>query len=77
MKGGCYLCSQIKVGVENAVPVHVGIPPTGGRGSDLPFEAVLLEYLQFPFEYFLLVLPFVNFVLQTTPEEKIARIKIR
>jgi hypothetical protein len=44
--------SQI-TGVENAVPLHVHIPRIGGRGSDLPFEAVLREYLQFPYEYFL------------------------
>jgi hypothetical protein len=73
MKGSSYICSQI-TGVENAVPLHVDIPRKGGRGSDLRFEAVLQDYLQFPYEYFLLVLPFggvtlVNFVLQTTPEE--------
>jgi hypothetical protein len=62
--------SQITGGVENAVPVHVDIPRTDRSGSDLPFEAVLQEYLQFPCEYFLSVL-----VLQTTPEEKITRIK--
>jgi hypothetical protein len=29
------------------------------KGSDLPFEALLQEYLQFPYEYLLLVfLPF-------------------
>jgi hypothetical protein len=48
--------SQITAGVENAVPLHVGIPSTGGRGSDLSFEAVLREYLQFSYECFLLVL---------------------
>jgi hypothetical protein len=39
MKGSSYLCSHITEGAENAVP-H-----TGERGSDLPFEAVLQEYL--------------------------------
>jgi hypothetical protein len=29
-------------------PVHVEIPRTGGRGSDLPFEAILQECMQFP-----------------------------
>jgi hypothetical protein len=46
MKGSPYRCSQIK-DAENTVPVHVDIPRTCGRGSDLPFEAVLQEYLQF------------------------------
>jgi hypothetical protein len=46
-------------GVENAVPLHVDIPCTGGTGSDLPFfEAVLQEYLRFPYEHFLLGLLF-------------------
>jgi hypothetical protein len=36
MKGSSYLCSQITGGVENAVPLHVDIPCTSGRGSDLP-----------------------------------------
>jgi hypothetical protein len=46
-------------GVENAVPLHTDIPRTDGRGSDLSFEAVLQEYLQFPYEYFpLALLPF-------------------
>jgi hypothetical protein len=40
---------------QNACPLHVDIPRTDGSGSDLPFEAVLQEYLQFPNEYFLLV----------------------
>jgi hypothetical protein len=51
-----------------------------GRSSDLPSEAVLQEYLQFPYEYFLLVLlifrSVVSFVLRTTPKEKIPMIKI-
>jgi hypothetical protein len=41
------------MGVENDVPLHVDIPRTGEGCSDLPFEVVLQEYLQFPFEYFL------------------------
>jgi hypothetical protein len=32
MKGNSYLCSQITGSVENAVPLHVDIPRTGGRG---------------------------------------------
>jgi hypothetical protein len=80
MKGSLCLCSQITGGVENVVPVHVDIPGNGGRGSDLPLEAVKQEYLQFPYEYVLLLLlsvvTVVIFVLQTTAEEKITRIKI-
>jgi hypothetical protein len=51
MKGSSYLSSQITGGVEYAVHLHVDVPHTGGRGSDLPFEAVLQEYLHFPYEY--------------------------
>jgi hypothetical protein len=58
MKGSSYLCSQITGGVENVVPLHVDFPHTSGRGSDLPFEDVLQEYLQLSYNYFLLVLPF-------------------
>jgi hypothetical protein len=47
---------KITAGVENAVSLHEGIHRTGRRGSDLPFEAVLQEYLQFPHKYFLLVI---------------------
>jgi hypothetical protein len=36
--------SQITGGVGNAVPLHVHIPRIDGRGSDLPFEAVLGGY---------------------------------
>jgi hypothetical protein len=50
--------SQITGGIENAVFLHLDIPHTAGRGSDFPFEAVLQEHLQFPQEYFLLVLLF-------------------
>jgi hypothetical protein len=81
MKGRSCLYSQITGGVENSVPLHVDIPCTGGRQSDLPFEAVQQEYLKFPYEYFLSVLPsgvtVVNVVLQTTAEGNITRIKIR
>jgi hypothetical protein len=55
MNGSSYLCLQITMGDENAVHLHVDIPRTGGRGSHLPFEAVLKEYLQFSYEYFPLV----------------------
>jgi hypothetical protein len=37
-------------GVENSVPLHAHVPRTSGRCYDLPFEAVLQEYLQFPYE---------------------------
>jgi hypothetical protein len=57
MKRSSYLCSQITF-IENVVSPQVGIPRTGGRGSDLPFEAVLQEYLHFPYEYFLLAFRF-------------------
>jgi hypothetical protein len=50
MEGSSYLCSQVTGGVENAVPLHVYIPHTDRRSSDLSFEAVLQEYLQFPYE---------------------------
>jgi hypothetical protein len=33
MKGSSYLSSQITGGVENAVPLHVDFPSTGGRSS--------------------------------------------
>jgi hypothetical protein len=56
MKGSSYLCSQITGCVENAVPLHVDIPPTGGRDFDLPSEPALQEYLQSPYEWFLSVL---------------------
>jgi hypothetical protein len=65
MKGTFYLCLQITGGVENAVLLHINIPHTSGRYSDLPSEAVLQEYLQFPCECFILVLlgvTVVNFV---------------
>jgi hypothetical protein len=35
-------------GDKNVVPLQVDIPRTGGRGLDLPSEAALQEYLQFP-----------------------------
>jgi hypothetical protein len=56
MKGSSYLCSQITGDVENAVPLHVDIPRTGGRGFDLPSEDSLQEYLKFPCKCFLSVL---------------------
>jgi hypothetical protein len=52
MKGSYFFCSQITGGVENAVPLHVNIPRAAGSGSDLPFKAVLQEYLQFPMKIF-------------------------
>jgi hypothetical protein len=70
MKGS----SQITGCVENAVPLHVDIPRTGGRGFTLPSEDALQEYLQFPwnifFQFFRSKVVAVNFVLQITPEEK-------
>jgi hypothetical protein len=43
MKGSSYLCSQITIGVENAVPLLVDNPHTSGRGFDLPSEHSLQE----------------------------------
>jgi hypothetical protein len=74
MKGSSYLCSQISGGVENAVPLHLDIPRTGGRGFDLPFEAVLQEYSQFPYEYFILVLPFGGYCCELCPSNNPRRI---
>jgi hypothetical protein len=48
IKASSYLCSQITGGVEIAVPLHVDIPLTGGRGFDLPSEGALQEYLEVP-----------------------------
>jgi hypothetical protein len=57
-------CDSETIDVENAVPLHVDVAHTGGRASHLSFEAVLQEYLQFPYEYFLLVfLPFGGLLL--------------
>jgi hypothetical protein len=42
---------------------------TGGRGCDLPSEAVLREYLQFPYEYFILVLPFGVYCCKLFPSD--------
>jgi hypothetical protein len=61
MKRSRYLCSQITGGVENAVPLHVGIPCTCVRGFDLPSEDAVQEYLKFPYECFLSVLPFEGY----------------
>jgi hypothetical protein len=61
IKGSPYLCSQ-STDVENSIPLHVDIPRIGIRGSDLPFQTVLQEYLQFPYEHFLVVfLPFGSY----------------
>jgi hypothetical protein len=48
IKGNSYFCSQIIGGVENAFPLCVDIPRTGGRNSDLPFEAILQNICNFP-----------------------------
>jgi hypothetical protein len=69
MKGSSDLCSQITQVVENAVPIHVDIPRTGRRGSDLSFEAVLQEYLKFPYVCFLLVLPFRGYSYKLCPSK--------
>jgi hypothetical protein len=73
--------SQITGGVENVVPLHVDIPRTSGRCSDLPSADVLQEYMKFFYECFLsILLQFEGYCcklcLQTIPEEKITSIKI-
>jgi hypothetical protein len=60
---------QITGDVENAGPLHVDIPRTSGRSSDLPFEAVLQEHLQFPYEYFLLVLLLGGYCSKLCPSD--------
>jgi hypothetical protein len=82
MKEGSYLCSQIREGVKNAVPLHANIPHTCGRDFDLPSEDALQEYLKFPYECFLSVLLlFEGYCCKlypsNNPRRKIARIKIR
>jgi hypothetical protein len=54
MKGSSYLSSQITGDVDAVL--HVDVPRTGERDSDLVFEAFLQEYLQFPYEYYLSVI---------------------
>jgi hypothetical protein len=70
MKGSSCLCSQIIGGVENAVPLYIDIPRTGGRGFDLSSEDALQEYLKFRYKRFISVLYCCKLFLQTTPEEK-------
>jgi hypothetical protein len=60
---------------SNAVPLHVNIPRTDGRDSDLPSEAVVQEYLQFPNEYFLLVLSFGGYSCKCCPSDNPERKK--
>jgi hypothetical protein len=47
---------------EIAVHLNADIPRTDRKGSNLPFETVLQEYLQFPYEYLL----YTNIVKQPT-----------
>jgi hypothetical protein len=82
MKGSSYLCSQITGGVENAVPLHVDIPRTGGEGLIYLLKMLCRNISNFPTNVFFQFLSrsrvtAVNFVLQATPEEKISRIVIR
>jgi hypothetical protein len=42
--------------VLKILSLYEDIPYTSRRCSDLPFESVIQEYLQFPYEYFLSVL---------------------
>jgi hypothetical protein len=72
--------SQMTGGVENSAPLHAHISRSSGRCYDLSFEAVLQEYLQFPYEYYLFALPFWGYYcklsLQTVPNHSITRIRI-
>jgi hypothetical protein len=59
------------------VVLHVDVSFTSGIHSDIPFEAVLQEYLQlslqvayFPLVLLLFKVTVISFVPQTTPEEK-------
>jgi hypothetical protein len=71
-----YLCSQITGSVENAVPLHVDIPRTGGRGFDLHSEGALQEYLKFTYECFLSVrLPFEGYCYKLCPSNNPRRKK--
>jgi hypothetical protein len=72
MKESSYLCSKIIGGV----PLYIDIPHIGGKGSDLPFKAVQQEYLQVPYEYFLLVsLPFGSYCCKLCPSNNPRRKK--
>jgi hypothetical protein len=55
-EGKPLLCSQITGGAEYAVPLHIDIPRTGGKGLDLLSEDFLQEYILFLYECFLSVL---------------------
>jgi hypothetical protein len=73
MKRSSYLCSQITGDIENAVPLYVNIPRTGGRGFELPSEVALQEYLKFPYECFLSVLPFEGCCCKLCPSNNSRR----
>jgi hypothetical protein len=64
----------------DALPLHADISRTDRRGSDLPFKAVLQEYLQFLYKYFRLFPPFGGYYCKLcslkNPRRKITRIKI-
>jgi hypothetical protein len=75
MKEISHLCSQFTGDVENAVPLHVDIPRTNGKCSELPHEAVLQEYLQLPYQYFLLVLQFGGYSCKRCPSNNPRRTK--
>jgi hypothetical protein len=79
MKGSSYLCSQITGGVENAVPLHADIPRTGGWVLIYLLKILCKNIWNFPMNVFFQSffhsrVTAVNFVLLTTPEEKITRI---
>jgi hypothetical protein len=73
MKGCSYVCSQITGGVENAVPLHVDIPHTGGRGFDLPSEDDLQEYLKLPYKCFLSLLQFKGYCCKLCPSNNLRK----
>jgi hypothetical protein len=68
LQGSSYISSQNTRGLGNAVPLHVDIPHTSGRGFDLPSEDALQEYFKFLYECFLSVLlPFEGYCCKLCP----------
>jgi hypothetical protein len=64
--------------IENAVPVHVDIPHTGGRGFDLLSEDAVQEYLKFSYECFISVLlPVKGYCCKLCPSNNPRRKKSR
>jgi hypothetical protein len=75
MKGSSYLCAQITSGFENSVLLHVDITPPEEEVLIYPLKLFRRNSCNFPTNiFFSFLFPsgviVVNFVLQTTPEEK-------